>query len=624
MNTKPSPDKVALNYINPKPPSVAPPIYDGESYDDLVPATLDLAERARLCVNALTETTDPDYDDEMYWIIDLLAREPAMYHSVDDHVQAKFLQALPLDRTACGSTQNLDVEHRLMQTYLKMQGPDGLLYIPIKGRPWALPDEPNPWAIDPLPTGDHWCSMCPTGRALGGFCVYALKDPDGPWADAARRLARGLMNFCIVDGDVAYLPGLAAEPGKTVPRPAAPPRGIRAAYNGWVAEGLAKCARTLGDHEAGEMAARLMRYVLRDSGYFGPKGEFNCEFPDGADHDIHFHAHTCQILAALEAVQATGDRELLALARKAYDYAVPQGETLVGFFPEWLDYKGGHYGEGQVSSEICEVADMIAAALKLSLLGDDKWDDVDRWVRNQFSECQLTDTGWLTDGHLQHADRQHAPLPAAGGGAPEYGTTDRVIERAVGSFSGWPSANDFVQGHGWSIMHCCTGNATRAVYYVWQQILTHTDGKLTVNLLLNRASQWADVHSHIPFRGRVDVKVKQPLDLNIRLPEWAQPEDARCTVDDKPRDLTFEGRHAQIGPLKAGQTVTLTFPMPERTDRVIIEKRPYTIIRRGNEVVWIDPPGTNCPLYQRGHYRQAETMWKSVRRFVPVAEIPWC
>ena len=115
MNTKPSPDKVALNYINPNPPSVAPPIYDGESYDDLVPATLDLAERARLCVNALTETTDPNYDDEMYWIIDLLAREPAMYHSVDDHVQAKFLQALPLDRTACGSTQNLDVEHRLMQ-----------------------------------------------------------------------------------------------------------------------------------------------------------------------------------------------------------------------------------------------------------------------------------------------------------------------------------------------------------------------------------------------------------------------------------------------------------------------------------------------------------------------------
>ena len=70
--------------------------------------------------------------------------------------------------------------------------------------------------------------------------------------------------------------------------------------------------------------------------------------------------------------------------------------------------------------------------------------------------------------------------------------------------------------------------------------------------------------------------------------------------------------------------MTLAFPIRERTDRVIIEKRPYALIRRGNEVVWIDPPGRNVPLYQRGHYRQGETLWRNARRFVPAAEIPWC
>ena len=144
------------------------------------------------------------------------------------------------------------------------------------------------------------------------------------------------------------------------------------------------------------------------------------------------------------------------------------------------------------------------------------------------------------------------------------------------------------------------------------------------HLLLNRASRWADVLSHIPYRGQVDVKVKEDLELEIRLAEWVAPEEARCTVDGKPRDLTFNGRYAQVRAVRAGQTATLTFPIPERTDRVIIEKRPYTIIRRGNEVVWIDPPGKNCPLYQRGHYRQGETLWKSVRRFVPETEIGWC
>lgn len=612
-----------LTYINPNPPVAEAPGYPGEYHDAQVPATLDLAERARLCVNALTETTDPDYDDELYWIVDLLAREPAMYHTVDDHVQEKFFQALPLNRTQCGSEQNLDVEHRLMQTHLRMQGPDGLLYIPIEGRPWALPESANPWAIDPLPTSDHWCSVGMNGRALGGFCICALKDPGGPWAEAASRLARGLMDLCIVEDDIAYLPGLTAEPGKTLPKPTSRPRGLRAAYSGWVAQGLAQYSRCFGDRETSEMAARLMRYVMRDSGYFGANGEFTYEFP-GEGRLIHFHAHTSQIMTALEVVQVTGDQELLQLARRAYDFAVSQGETLVGFFPEWLDYKGGGYGEGQLSSEICEVADMIAAGLKLSLLGIDKWDDVDRWVRNQFTECQLTDIGWLTDGHLERVDRELAPLPGAGCSGPEYGTTERVLERAVGSFSGWPSANDFVQGHGWSIMHCCTGNATRAVYYVWEKILTHADGKLKVNLLLNRASQWADVDSHIPYRGQVDVKIKQDLDLAIRLAEWVAPEEARCIVDGMERELTFDGRYAQVGAVKAGQTVTLTFPIPERTDRVIIEKRPYTIIRRGNEVVWIDPPGTNCPLYQRWHYRQGETLWRNVRRFVPAAEIEWC
>ena len=66
-----------MNYINPDAPIPATPVYPGERYEALVPATLGMAERASLSVNALTETTDPSYDYQMYWIIDLLVREPA-------------------------------------------------------------------------------------------------------------------------------------------------------------------------------------------------------------------------------------------------------------------------------------------------------------------------------------------------------------------------------------------------------------------------------------------------------------------------------------------------------------------------------------------------------------------
>ena len=606
-----------LSYINPNPPPFEAPAYPGRFHESLIPATLDLAERARLCVNALTSTTDPDYDDELYWIVDLLAEEPAMYHSIDDHVQMKFLQAVPLVRTVCGSDQNLETEARLLRTYLKMQGQDGLVYTPIKGRPWALPPREEAFAgLDFMPKGDHWCSICMNGRVLGALCVYAMKDPSGPWRDAALRLARGLIRLCIVEGDIAYLFRNCTEPGLAVTKPEERPTGIRAAMAGWVAQGLAQCARFLGCEEAGQMAARLMRYVMRDSGYFLSNGEFGHESPDL--ELAHFHAHTTQIVAALEVVQATGDEELLSLARKAYDYAIRNGEPLVGFFPEWIGPRGG------ASSEICEVADMIACALKLCILGFDEWDNVDRWVRNQFAECQLTSTAWLTDGHMEKLDREKVKLGPAGCGGTQYGTTERVMERVLGSFAGWPSPCDFVHWDGWAIMHCCTGNGARAVYYVWESMLAHRDGKLRINLLMNRSSRWAEIHSHIPYLGRVDVQVKEDLELEMRLPEWVRPGEARCSVNGSGRKLSFEGRYALVGRVCAGDVVGLEFPIREVTHRVSIWNQEYTLVFRGNEVVWIDPQGKRGPLYQRGHYRGGETLWKRATGFVPKREINWC
>lgn len=60
-----------------------------------------------------------------------------------------------------------------------------------------------------------------------------------------------------------------------------------------------------------------------------------------------------------------------------------------------------------------------------------------------------------------------------------------------------------------------------------------------------------------------------------------------------------------------------------RRDEAWIEKDRYTLIRRGNEVVLIQPQGTNCPLYQRDHYRDGTTLWRQVERFVPEQQIKW-
>ena len=275
---------------------------------------------------------------------------------------------------------------------------------------------------------------------------------------------------------------------------------------------------------------------------------------------------------------------------------------------------------------------MIALGLKLTQAGvGDYWDDVDRWTRNMFTEGQLTPSkiDWL--------ERRAAELPPSGrdqpGGGmampspgfnPMHQTTDRVLERNVGAYTGWPKANEWFAGDVYGgIAHCCTGNAMRSIYYVWEDILTRNDRQLSVNLLLNRASKWADVDSHVPYVGQVDVRIKQSVDLSIRIPDWVKPAEARVRVNGEDRRVDWKGRYAVVGEVAPGDVATMTFPIGERANTVWVEKKKYEVVRKGNDVVAIDPPGRYCPLYQRDHYRQNTTRWRKAERFVSAQHLYW-
>ena len=78
-----------------------------------------------------------------------------------------------------------------------------------------------------------------------------------------------------------------------------------------------------------------------------------------------------------------------------------------------------------------------------------------------------------------------------------------------------------------------------------------------------------------------------------------------------------------VGKVVPNDVVTLSFPIFERTDQVRIQGKDYTLIRRGNDVVHIDPPGKYCPLYQREKYRENKVHTKKVQRFVANQQIDW-
>ena len=164
------------------------------------------------------------------------------------------------------------------------------------------------------------------------------------------------------------------------------------------------------------------------------------------------------------------------------------------------------------------------------------------------------------------------------------------------------------------------------LYYIWDSILDFQDGKLRVNLLLNRASPWADVYSYIPYEGQVDIKMKKTCDtVLMRVPEWIKTGSDKvvCTIDGKSHKFGWQGRYINIGKVNGGKTVSVKFPISERTVKEKMGGADYTLVIKGNTVVSIDPPGKNCPLYQRGHFRKNQTRWRKVKRFVSNKQILW-
>ncbi len=622
-----------IEYIRSEVPEFEPLSYPGGSYEAMVPDTLNLAERAALAINALTGATDPEADYEMYFYVHFGRNKPVMSHDYSAEVQPKLQAALPLMRLISGSDLNIEVDRCWMDVTLKMQGPDGRFYFPIKGRPWY---SNHCGRILDMPEGAEQVgqigTMISNAGMLNVLSLYYLLSGDELWRKAGERLVQGLQGTT----HEPFLPGDG--------QPDQPPT---AAANGWVIQGLAKFYKTTGYEPALELArwgaeqmkqaawvhqGGVMEDFLDNSVQARPEARIPFGWVSRPGRTPHFHGTARGLLGLLDYATAAGDQELAELVREGYEYAKILGEVQVGFFPEHVpnltsELLIDRLPKRYETSELCSVADMIALGLKLTDAGlGDYWDEVDRWLRNQFADGQLTDVEWVY--------RMVEDLPEMPHDPPRQ-TTDRVPERNIGAFAGWPSVNDWYTGaahyrgyypdyHGdLALMHCCLGNCARAIYYAWERILDRQDGKLRVNLLLNRASPWADVDSYLPYEGRVDVKIKQASELAVRIPEWISPEQVNGAVNDVQCALQWKGRYAELGQVEPGDVAVVTFPLAQRRDTIYVQNANYKIERKGSEVIAIDPPGRYCPLYQRTHYRANSARWRKATRFLAEKTLRW-
>jgi hypothetical protein len=96
-----------------------------------------------------------------------------------------------------------------------------------------------------------------------------------------------------------------------------------------------------------------------------------------------------------------------------------------------------------------------------------------------------------------------------------------------------------------------------------------------------------------------------------------------CQVNGTKRNCRWQDRYIDGGHAVPGDRFVVTFPIAERTVKETIGDVPYTLTIKGNTVTSIDPSGQIGPLYNRAYFRQEETPFRKVKRFLPEETFVW-
>ena len=593
-------------YIPPTPPPSPPKPSDvitstvlrplGEYYQATVPATLDLAERARLSVQGLTNFLNPVQSYAPYGQCYFNVKPPFMsqiHYAPGPPNWGKIALALQMTRRMCGSDYNEAIELAM-----------------VKG----MVDDIYPKLNNSIPT--------PMSVAMTALIDLYKQSPTDGLRHLIAQMAQAHRTVVKNTSEGAYY--WEPEPDYADSMLGVLGHGWTAFVNGRALQSMSVWYDLSGEASSLDLMGRLRGFLLDDR-FWEPEGEPRAM--TGSEHG-HFmgHAHSfgAGLLGLLFMAQSTHDARLMEFVRGGYEYFRCFGLSRIGL-----------YGEA------CMTGDMTTLAVKLSEMGiGDYWDDVDGYVRNHLTELQITDAA-----KLQAVTDQTAVSTRVLDSIQE--TADHVIERNVGAFLSDSSHPGLIPTDNsestydplmWTI--CCTGNCTRAMYYAWKAIVEYRDGVAQVNLLLNRASPWVDIDSYLPYEGKVVIRNKTAHSLAVRLPLWVRKQNTQCLLNATTVNPVWQGQYLTIESLTPGDVVTITFPIEQTTERYTLKWKErdfwmestnpgsqwipdasvqYTLTFKGNTLVDIAPRSSRLgyALYQRTQERDGTIApMTTVTRFV--------
>ena len=618
----------------------------GEYYKATVPDTLDLAERAQLGVSHFLNLISETNDCEMFWGVNAFYPEgmnsllgydlpqpwggnfaeynpPAMTFNptVLMACQGKAMEVLAMLRLMSGSRESLPLEARTLHMMASNIGDDGVFYVPKTGgrKPWLGPEEWRPYA------NTHG-----QARMMRAMIAWYQYTGDPFWKEHIDRLVDGIdRRLAVHKSDYAYIPVSGWLPQEYFRscylkdrgwKDTAEPENEKAGeegslfnHQGHTPGALANWYVLTGNKQALRLSGELVRFYTKPQFWADFQGG---EYPGtmGAEHahfQGHWHGYVNTLRAVLEYAIAANDPRLMTFARDGYEWARQSGLARIGMFAD---------------SQGCACGRLLGLAVKLTDAGaGDYWEDIDQYIRNHGTEMQFTPE-----------DVEHIREVGKGKPAPPTHpsiTTDHVIETTMGGFSSARAPLKINTGL------CCCTHGNMGTFYAWDGALRYSTGLARVNLLLNRASPWLDVESHLPYEGKVVLRNKAAREIWVRMPLWVDSKRVSCRVGDKSVRPDWAGRYARFEHVEPRQVVTIEFPVDERTEYwtappqgpPFLMELPragtrFTMKFKGNTLVDLSPPlAPDSWLYQQRPtlYRASQAPMKEVTRYVTPFQLRW-
>jgi hypothetical protein len=501
---------------------------------------------------------------------------------------------------------------------------------------------------DRLVDGEDFADLVSGARSMLALIAKHQVDGNPEWLRHAGRLAEGYARAAVRRDGFAWYPdghvGGAISKPRSGWKSLAEPAGTNLADSrdwyecasnvlftyGGIVQALCRWHRVSGDASSRELAGEIARF-MRKPRFWTPEAAPGAVI--GSEHaqfEGHLHATARGLWGLLEYADLAGDERLKAFVRDGYEYLRQFGVARIGLF-----------------GETCTVGDMTSLAVRLSDAGvGDYWEDVDQYARNHLAEVQILDPGPIR------------AIAAASPAAPVKGweDPDRFVERTMGCLCD-DALHPSISTPG--IMMCCTYNGLIGYYHAWEGIVREHRGVARVNLLLNRASPWLDVESHLPYEGVVVLRNKTARAAAVRVPRWVDPGRVACTVNGRRAEPVVVGRHLLVEGLRPKAEVRLEFPVAEceetytvgwtgiqvpgwtEVTRLLDQDKPpqpfeyqvsaaprsmpapprpvVTLRFRGNDVVDVSPreTGHGYPLYRRDHLKPGPAPRRKVTRVVP-------